>query len=81
MKKQLVKPIHTIYCQRCGCQMIEELVGAEKIQRCYGIDYYYPEAPFDEKTGKRKYAYKYTCPNKHWWNRCYSFIKDEIIFL
>ena len=78
-KEQLVKPKNIIYCQQCGSQMLEELVGAERIIRHYGIDCVNPESPYDEETGKRNYAYKYTCPNKKWWNKCYSFVKDEVI--
>ena len=74
------------YCPNCGSQLKQELVGAEKIKRCYsscilpGIDCYCPESLFDEKSGKRKYAFKYTCPKKRWYNNCVSYVEDKIIY-
>jgi hypothetical protein len=68
------------YCPNCGSQLKQELVGAEKIKRCYESGCYYPESPFDEKSGKRKYAYKYTCPKKRWYNNCVSYVEDKTIY-
>jgi len=67
------------YCYNCGSPLKETLVGAEKIKRYYGLDMTCPESPYDEKTGARKYAMKFICPNKKWYNNCASYIEDKII--
>ena len=65
------------YCHNCGSLLVERLVGAEKIKSCYESGW--PESPYDEKTGARKYAHAYKCPNKKWYNNCADYIVNKVI--
>lgn len=77
--KNLVKPTQALFCTKCGAQLIESMVGAEKhLYNDEGGGYPAYE-PYDETTGKRQYVYQYTCPSKRWWNFHNSYTVDKVI--
>ncbi len=77
------------YCSYCGKKCVRSLVGAEtvKVLECIGYEpmYFQLASAFDEKTGKRNYAEKFTCPdyNKKKWYQIFSphdeFIIEKVI--
>lgn len=67
------------YCSICGSELLMTIVGAEHIPR----EIFDSETPYNEKTGKRKYALKFQCPNWRWWkvpinhDNLYELLSDE----
>lgn len=78
-KKDRPVPTKTYYCRECGCEMLEELVGAERYFYTYELGKSYPYRKYSRETGKRQYVYEYTCPNKKIFNCHERFMVDEII--
>jgi len=54
------------HCKHCGALCRSEKVGAETNMQYYGDAQTIPfGSEYDEKTGKRNYCWKITCPNYH----------------
>ena len=67
------------YCGICGSELLVTILGAGHIPR----EIFDTETPYNEKTGKRKYAVKFQCPNWRWWkllinhDTSYELLSDE----
>lgn len=79
MKTIEVKPNKKMFCQECGSQMTESLVGAETNIVTYFNVSFRVNSPYDKTDGRRQYVLHYKCPNSRWWNSHDEYSDDEVL--
>jgi len=61
------------FCEECGLELIEEKVGAETVEACYGMDCIKPYPKYNERTGERQFGIRKRCPKARWYNHHTDF--------
>jgi hypothetical protein len=77
--QDMAKPHKEFFCQECGSELIETLIGAEHYYWECEAGKMYPYRKYSQETGRRQYVYSYRCPNKRRFNAHDDFMEEKII--